>query len=223
LLLFYPAPRRRAQAARTLVRRFFGAFIALMKGLGILTYELKGFEALRRPGLLILSNHPTLIDAVFLMAHIPDATCVVKANLSRNPFTRFPVAAAGYITNDSGPAMVEACRGALQAGQSLLIFPEGTRTPLEGPMTLRRGAANVAIRCLSPVTPVVITCTPRALAKGQKWYIVPARPMHLVLRVFDDFPITEFLTEGAPEPIAVRRLDAELRSFFERESRGAAS
>lgn len=46
---------------------------------------------LERQGLLILANHPTLIDTVFLMAFVKHADCIVNNNLWRNPFTGGPV------------------------------------------------------------------------------------------------------------------------------------
>jgi 1-acyl-sn-glycerol-3-phosphate acyltransferase len=147
---------------------------------------------------------------------------VVKSALVRNPFTRAPVKAAGYITNDAGLEMVEDCRKSLDSHESLVIFPEGTRTPLTGEVQLQRGAANVAIRCRKPVTPVVITCNPRGLAKSQQWYQVPPKRMHFVIRVHDDLRVDPFLESGTAEPVAVRRLNEQLRSFFEQESGRAA-
>lgn len=222
LLLFFRDKGRRLHASRFIVHHFFRFFIGLMNFVGVLDYELYGIEKLQRPGLLILSNHPTLIDVVFIISLIPQSGCVVKSALARNPFTRAPVKAAGYITNDAGLAMVDDCRTALASQETLVIFPEGTRTPLSGEVELQRGAANVAIRCRKAVTPVVITCTPRGLAKSQKWYRVPAKRMHFVIRVHEDLQVDPFLESGAAEPVAVRRLNEHLRSFFEQESGRAA-
>lgn len=221
LLLVWNADRRR-QLSRLVVHHFFRFFIGLMNFVGVLSYELHDIERLQRPGLLILANHPSLIDVIFIISLIPQAGCVVKSALVRNPFTRAPVKASGYITNDTGLALVEDCGRALTQGESLVIFPEGTRTPLTGEVTLQRGAANVAIRCRKAVTPVVITCTPRGLAKTQKWYRVPPKRMHFVIRVHDDLQVDRFLELGTPEPVAVRRLNEQLRSFFEQESVRAA-
>jgi 1-acyl-sn-glycerol-3-phosphate acyltransferase len=40
-------------------------FLWLMRTLGVLDYEIRNADRLRRPGLLIVANHPSLIDAVF--------------------------------------------------------------------------------------------------------------------------------------------------------------
>ena len=222
MLLFVWDGDRRRRLSRLVVHHFFRFFIGLMNFVKVLSYELHGVERLQRPGLLILANHPSLIDVIFIISLIPQAGCVVKSALVRNPFTRAPVKASGYITNDTGLGLVEDCGRALSGGETLVIFPEGTRTPLSGEVSLQRGAANVAIRCRKPVTPVVITANPRGLAKGQKWYRVPPKRMHFVIRVHDDLQVDRFLEAGTPEPLAVRRLNEQLRSFFEQESVRAA-
>lgn len=222
LWLFFWTKQSRLKASRFIVHHFFRFFIGLMRFVRVLDYELYGIEKLQRPGLLILANHPTLIDVIFIISLIKQSGCVVKSALARNPFTRAPVTAAGYIMNDAGLAMVEDCREALARNETLVIFPEGTRTPLSGEIDLQRGAANVAIRCKKPVTPVVITCQPRGLAKSQQWYEVPPKRMHFVIRVHDDLQVDPFLEDGVAEPVAVRRLNEQLKSFFEQESRVAA-
>ena len=222
MMLFVRDPVKRVRLSRFVVHHCFRFFIGLMNFVKVLTYELHGIDRLQRPGLLILANHPSLIDVIFIISLIPQSGCVVKSALMRNPFTRAPVKAAGYIANDAGLALVEDCREALQRHETLVIFPEGTRTPLSGEVTLQRGAANVAIRCRKPVTPVIITVTPRGLAKGQKWYKVPPRRMHFVIRVHDDLQVDPFLESDAAEPVVVRRLNEQLTSFFEQESVRAA-
>lgn len=222
LYLLFWTKQSRLRASRFIVHHFFRFFIGLMRFVRVLDYELYGIEKLQRPGLLVLANHPSLIDVVFIISLIKQSGCVVKKALYRNPFTRAPVTAAGYITNDAGLALVDDCRAAFERNETLVIFPEGTRTPLSGEIDLQRGAANVAIRCKKAITPVVITCQPRGLAKTQQWYEVPPRRMHFVIRVHDDLQVDPFLEAGVAEPVAVRRLNEQMKAFFEQESRRAA-
>ncbi len=53
---------RRGVHARALVRSSFAVFIRWIRWLGVLTYQIHGAERLQRRGLLVLANHPTLID-----------------------------------------------------------------------------------------------------------------------------------------------------------------
>ena len=107
--------------ARGLIRLAFRAFVGLMHRSGIYTYEVHGLDKLERRGLLILANHPSLIDVVFLMSFTARADCLIKAALLKNPFTRGPVRTAGYISNDGGPQMVEDGIASLRAGNNLII------------------------------------------------------------------------------------------------------
>lgn len=201
--------------ARALIRASFAGHIGVMHRLGVMTYEFNGLDRLERKGLLVLANHPTLVDVVLLVSRLPNTDCVVKSKLANNPFTRGPVRATGYICNDNGAGLVDDCIASVRSGYNLLIFPEGTRTPrgeLLGP--LQRGAANIAVRGGFDVTPVVICCEPRTLGKGEKWYRVPARRFHLSVDVLPDLPVAPFLADGSPEPLAARRLTAALGDIF---------
>lgn len=208
--------RQRALVRRT-VQRSFAAFIGMMRLLGVLRYEIHGRERLQRDGLLVLANHPTLLDVVFLIAQMPEADCIVKSALLRNPFLRGPVLAAGYVFNDSGSGLIEDCVAAVRRGGRLVIFPEGTRTRRGEPLKLQRGAAHVALRGGFDITPVRIRCTPMSLGKGDKWYRVPARRMLFSLHVGPDIPIREFRTDEAGETVAARRLTTHLADYFSRE------
>jgi 1-acyl-sn-glycerol-3-phosphate acyltransferase len=210
--------------ARNVIRYAFRAFIELLRMVGILRYEVEGLERLERAGLLILANHPTLIDTVFLMAFVKHADCIVKSALWRNPFTHGPVRAAGYISNDSGVGLVEDCIQSLESGSNLIIFPEGTRTPGSGEISLKRGAANIAIRGVRNVTPVVIHCWPLMLGKGVKWWRVPPSRSHFRIEVREDIEVRSFIAGAGSETLAARRLTDYLQNYFIKENtRNAAA
>jgi 1-acyl-sn-glycerol-3-phosphate acyltransferase len=209
---------RRIDAARNIIRITFRLFINLMQAVGVLRYRIIGSERLARQGLLILANHPTLIDTVFLMALVKHADCIVKSGLWNNPFTRGPVRAANYINNDQGVDLVADCIASLAGGNNLIIFPEGTRTGLDGAIHLKRGAANIAVRGARNVTPVLIHCEPLTLSKGEKWWHIPPRQAQFRIEVRDDIPIDRFIHEAGSETVAARRLTDYLQQYFSEES-----
>ncbi|GAB3066645.1 lysophospholipid acyltransferase family protein [Stenotrophomonas tumulicola] len=218
LLLGVRDPARRRRLARGLVQRSFALHVRMMRGLGVLTFDVRHGERLQRDGLLVLANHPTLIDVVFLVSLLPHADCVIKRAVARNPFMQGTVRAAGYIVNDDGPALVEAGIEALQAGGALVVFPEGTRSTSGQPLRLRRGAANIAVRGRRDITPVRIRCTPPTLEKGQKWYRVPPRRFHVSLEVGEDIPISTFFDNvdaAGGEALAARRVTEHLTRYFQ--------
>lgn len=216
-------PERRALVAKEVIHHAFRFFVGLMRRMGVLSYEVSGLSRLRPGGQLILANHPTLIDVVFLMAFIERADCIVKGALARNPFTRGPVRAAGYVFNDSGTGLVEDCVRSVQAGNNLIIFPEGTRSAPDRGMRLHRGAARVALHGEVDIVPVRIHCSPATLAKGGKWYRVPARRVHFQIEVGDPIPVAPFMAQDDHRALAARRLTAHLTDYFSTGTRCAST
>lgn len=207
------ARRRRARAA---ISRAFRLHVMFMYRSRVLDFRIDGAERLGAPGQMVVANHPSLIDVVFLIGQIRDANCIVKAGLWRNPCTRGPVRAAGYISNDGSPQMLEQAADALREGQTLVVFPEGTRTrPGQAP-TFHRGAASIALRGARTITPVFITVRPTTLTKAEPWYRIPHRRVQVRLRVGRDIDPARFNDE-APAPIASRRLNDHLHQLFLRE------
>ena len=206
--------RRRART-RTLVQRAFRLFVATMSGLRGIGYEFRGTERLGRPGQLIIANHPTLIDVVLIVAFTPAPACVVKAALFANPFTRHVVRAAGYISNLPTDAMIEGAVGALRSGDSLVMFPEGTRTRPGQAMHFHRGVARVAVEGASVLTPIYISVDQPFLHKSQPWYSAPPRRPNLRLEVGADIDLEPYRHQ--PAPTASRLLNQWLLAHYARE------
>ena len=208
--------RKKVGRGQRVVHYSFYAFIGLMHRIGIMTYEINGLERLNRPGQLIVANHPTLVDIVFLISRISQASCIVKGSLWRNPFMRGPILNAGYISNEDPEKMIAECVEWLQSGGSMIIFPEGTRSVPCKPYRFQRGAAAIALQTNKIVTPVTMSCYPSTLTKAEKWYQIPCRRFHLAMHVGDDIPLDQF-TCLQPKSIAVRRLNRYLQDYFTRQ------
>jgi 1-acyl-sn-glycerol-3-phosphate acyltransferase len=178
-----------------------------------MTYEITGLEKLNRPGQLIIANHPTLVDIVFLISRINQASCIVKAKLWHNPFMRGPIVNAGYISNGDPEHMIAECVARLRSGGSMIIFPEGTRSLLGKPYHFQRGAAVIALEANAIVTPVTLRCTPSTLTKAERWYEIPSRRFHLVMQVGDDIALEAF-TGMTTKSIRVRRFTQYLQDYF---------
>jgi 1-acyl-sn-glycerol-3-phosphate acyltransferase len=203
------ARRRRARAA---VHRAFYLHMQFMYRTRVLDFRIDGAGRLGQPGQLVIANHPSLIDVVFLISQIRDTNCVVKASLWNNPCMRGAVSAAQYISNNGSPEMLEQAADVLREGQTLVMFPEGTRTtPGEAP-EFHRGAAAIALRGARVITPVFISVTPTTLTKAEPWYRIPDRRVVVLLRVGEDIDPASF--NDAPMPIASRRLNRFLHQLF---------
>ncbi len=211
-------PRGSAAAdlrAQRALQRAARLYLGLAAALGVLRLRIDGGERLRAGGpRLVVANHPTLLDAVALISLAPQLDCIVNAARVEHPFLSRLAAAAGYIRNDGGPAVVAEATRRLRAGRSLLVFPEGTRSPRGGLGRFQRGAAHMALASGYDLLPVVIACDPPTLAKGERWYEVPGRRFELWLRVGEPLSPRPLLEGGLAPPLAARRLTAELREVF---------
>src|SRR5206468_133932 len=85
--------------------------------------------------------HPSLIDIVLLLARLPQADCIVKTAARTNPFMRGIVTSTGYLANDHGDVLVDACADRIRRGRSVVLFPEGTRSPRGGLGRFQRGGS----------------------------------------------------------------------------------
>jgi 1-acyl-sn-glycerol-3-phosphate acyltransferase len=213
----------RTVIARDLIGLAFRWIVRSMRAMGVFRYEINGLEKLERRGLLILANHPTLIDIVFLIAFVKRADCIVKSALWRNPFTHATVRAAAYIRNDDdGSRLVDDCIAAMRNGGNLIIFPEGTRTPADGSISLKRGAANIAVRGLCNITPVLIKCRPAMLSKGGKWWRLPPRSSHFNIEIKEDIDVEPFVAGAGSDVLAARHLTEHLQNYFSENNHGYA-
>jgi len=216
--------QRRQAVARDLIRLAFLGIVRSMCAFGVFQYRANGLARLERQGLLILANHPTLIDIVFLMAFVPRADCIVKQGLWRNPFTRATVNAAGYICNRGDSVrLVEDCVASVRGGGNLIVFPEGTRTPADGSISLKRGAANIAVRAPCDITPVLVRCAPPMLIKSEPWWRLPEQTSQFQFDVMEDIAIGPFVEGAANQVLAARRMTAHLLQIFAQEGGSRAS
>ena len=172
LALFPGDQRRRAQ---WIIRTAFTFYLLMLRFLRLIRLEVSGGERLRHArGRIIIANHPSLLDVVILMMLTPDAQCIIKHQLWANRYLGALMRRAGYIRNDLEPAeLIEACRRSLASGANLIIFPEGSRSAPGSALRFQRGFANIATLTEAAIQPVVITCTPPTLLRGEKWWAVP--------------------------------------------------
>lgn len=203
--------------ARRLIGGIWRFFVRYLVWSGVLSVRYEGMEKLGRPGQLVLANHPSLLDVVLLISHAPELNCIVKKDLQNNPSMSSQIRAAGYIPNEESEAMLDTVAEAFRSGQSLLVFPEGTRTGWDGQVKMHRGAVSLGLRSASIITPVCIKMTPPNFKKGQPWYKIPPQKIRYEITVGDDILPQEWLAEK-PLPIAARRLNAYLQDYFTRKT-----
>lgn len=214
--LIYPLPikqRTKEVFTRTLIAIIFRNYLRVLHWLGLLSYELYNVKQLHEPNQLIIVNHPSLLDVVFLIALTGDTSCIVKGSLWRNPFTAMAVRAANYISNNDSN-LFQRCLTTLEQGNSLIIFPEGTRTKPGEELKFHRGPSNIALSSGKAITPVVISCKPAALLKNTQWYEISESPPHYTIRVMPPYCVAKYMAEGQLQSTAARQLTRDLIAYF---------
>lgn len=159
---------------RALRRHVARAIARVGLALAGLTPKVEGLQYLcGREPVIVVANHASYVDAFLLTAVLPARfTYVAKQELLRNP-------AVAIVLRRLGCAFVErfdSARGVedtkeleqlAQAGQSLMLFPEGTFRREPGLMSFRLGAFLSAARSGTPVVPITLVGTRSLLREGQ--------------------------------------------------------
>jgi 1-acyl-sn-glycerol-3-phosphate acyltransferase len=197
-----PATQRTERFFQRLVRRHFAAFHGWASMIGLMRIRYRGFESLPAGGLVIVANHPALIDVTCILARVPEALCIFKPAIRRNPVLGAAARRAGYIGNDGGHDLVRAAAGKVAAGHKLVVFPEGTRTPASGTLLpFKPGFALIARRAGVPIQLVRIAPSAPVLGKGAPWWRLPRVPVTIevsagpLINVDSDAKTTEVVAE----------------------------
>ncbi len=175
----FPRPPTLAVRVRNTIRWLFESLMKWAHACAVARVNWKNFDQPLRAGTVYIANHPTLIDAPILLGKLPNAITVFKPALLRNPLIAPAAILAGYTSGDRGVDAVRDAAEKVAEGCSLLIFPEGTRTPMGqtiGPF--KAGFALIAQRAQAPVRLISIRATPGVLTKGSCWW----RPAQLPLQ-----------------------------------------
>ena len=214
VLAAFPLDKNAKQRkVRSLIQSLCRFYVAFMQFVCLIEYRVSGLRDIEPKGHLVISNHSMLIDALFALAYIDNLCCVVKHQLLSNPFTRFPVSLAGYISNDSHDLIDRACKK-LADGENVLIFPEGTRNQYDTQLEFKRGAANIAVLSGCPVLPMVIVPSPRTVQKGEKWYQLPTIKSQIEMQLGDTLSLGDCIDTSQPRTIQCRRLNQFWRGYY---------
>ncbi|MAP94790.1 MAG: 1-acyl-sn-glycerol-3-phosphate acyltransferase [Ponticaulis sp.] len=209
---------KRAAIAQLSVHKAWRLYIDIMRGLGVLTYDIDCAEKLRNcRGTVVVANHPSLIDVVFLMAFMRNTRAVVKKGVWNNPFMSGVVKACNFIPNLGDPEkLVSDCADTLNDGFNLCIFPEGSRTPVNQTAVYQRGFAHFTMKAHAPVMMISIEVSPPTLRKHEPWYSIPVTRPHWKIRFVD---VIETANNPAYEqgPIGVRKLTDDVQRRIEEE------
>lgn len=130
--------------------------------------QLEGWEALpedirsgRRP-VIFIANHASHFDPPLLISTLPShPVFIAKRELGRVPFLGWVIWLAGFIFIDRGDrsqaaASLKAATKRIHDGQSVVVFPEGTRSPDGELLPFKAGSFRIAVDAGVPLVPIAI-------------------------------------------------------------------
>jgi 1-acyl-sn-glycerol-3-phosphate acyltransferase len=145
---------------------------------------------------VVTPNHQGNVDVLAIEMVLPvPVYWVIKKELTRIPFFGWALARSGAVTLDRSnreAALEKLIAGAdrMANGWSLLVYPEGTRSPDGNLQPFKTGAFRLALQAGIPVLPVTINGAFRIWPKKTLCF----RPGHMVVSLGDPIP-TQGLTE----------------------------
>jgi 1-acyl-sn-glycerol-3-phosphate acyltransferase len=180
-------PGERSRRCRRILGGAWRFFHWYMRLVNVVRYDPRAAALeLPAPPFVLVANHPTLIDVTAIVATYPDLAIVAKRAMFRSPLVGRILKSCDFIDAGDGSifagvAVIDQAIERLRAGVSVLVFPEGTRSPERGLGRFHPGAVEIAARAGVPLVPLFLRCEPPTLKRGAPWYAIPPRPADLTV------------------------------------------
>jgi 1-acyl-sn-glycerol-3-phosphate acyltransferase len=160
-----------------------------------------GTERIPSGTCLFVANHTSSADAPAVVGAIPRRIAILlKKSLFDYPIVGQAFHLAHFIPvdrsqRDSAIASLEKATEAMRAGQSFLIYPEGTRSPDGRLQEFKRGAVVMAIKAGVPIVPVACSNAHRIMEKRS----LVIHPGEILVEFLESIDASKFALEGREE------------------------
>lgn len=124
------------------------------------------------------SNHESNVDPPVLFLALHSRLHVLfKQELTKLPILGRVMVAGGFVPverdkREASIASIDRAAGSIRAGNSFLIFPEGTRSRTAEMLPFKKGGFIMAIKAQAPIVPVYVSGGRAAMQKGS-WFVRP--------------------------------------------------
>jgi len=173
-----------------------------------------GLEHVRRGvTYVMIANHRSFLDILVLFRLFRHFKWVAKIEVFKVPCIGWNMVLNGYVKLRRGDAasiaeMMQTCDGLLAEGNSIMMFPEGTRSVDGRLRAFKHGAFTLAQRAQRPLLPIMLTGTSEALPK--RGFVLKGRH-DIRVRILPEIPYESFADLSTAE------LTESVRRMFLRE------
>lgn len=168
----------REPIAQQLISGLFRLFLHGAERCGLMRLDLRGLDVLnRQKNLVLVANHPSMIDVFLIISRVHRAVCLMKASIGTNVLFGVGAYLAGYVSNRQVDLMLRLATASVGHGTHLLVFPEGTRTTRQPVNDIKPGVALIAKRSGVPLQTILIRTNSPYLSKGWPLFHPPAFPL----------------------------------------------
>jgi 1-acyl-sn-glycerol-3-phosphate acyltransferase len=142
----------------------------------------------------MVANHQSLLDILVLFRLFVHFKWVSKIENFRVPAVGWNMSLNRYIklrrgNRESVERMMRACERTIAEGNSIMMFPEGTRSPDGRLRAFKPGAFTLAQTTRAPLLPIILQGTANALPK--RGFVLRGRH-EIRIRVLDEIPYRTF-------------------------------
>jgi len=157
---------------------------------------------------VIVANHQSLVDILALYGLNRHFKWVSKEAIFKLPFIGWNMSLNNYVRLKRGRrssilSMMDSCHRHIRRGNSILLFPEGTRSKNGEILAFKQGAFNLAVEADIPIVPIIIDGTTTALPKSG-WIMRVDQRVQIQVRVLDPVSPAEYQGEAEQLAKAVR-------------------
>ncbi len=168
---------------------------------------------------VIIANHQSFIDILMLLSLSPKIVMMTNKWVWNSIFFGHIVRYAGFIYNKGGVDMnMDKVRERVSQGYSVLIFPEGTRSPDQEIHRFHKGAFLLSKELSLDIIPVLIYGNGNLVSKQQPFYVKHGVIGYRILKRIkaDDAVLGDSYQERARVVVKFMRREYELlRSRFD--------
>lgn len=191
--------------------------VRLALGMAGIRYKVAGREHVPASAVVFCSNHESNVDPPVLFEALhPRLHVLYKAELHKFPLMGTVFDVGGFVPvdrKDREKALASIAQGSasLRAGNSFLIFPEGTRSRTGELLPFKKGGFIMAIQAQVPIVPVAVQGGRNAMRKGSAF----VHPVHVSVRIGPPIPTAGLHVDDRDALVA--RVRAEVQRLLSEE------